>query len=40
MYKEFKGLDLPQIDKDILKFWEENEVFKKSIDEKETPEKK
>ena len=34
MYKEYKGLNLPQIDKDILKFWEENEIFKKSIEER------
>jgi len=23
-YREFKGLDLPAIDKEILAFWEEN----------------
>ena len=26
-YREFKGLDLPAIDKEILAFWEENKVF-------------
>jgi len=31
-YKEFKGLDLTQIDKDILTFWEENNVFELSIE--------
>jgi len=33
-YQEFKKLDLPQIDKEILKFWEEHQVFKKSIEER------
>lgn len=31
-YTEFKGLDLPSIDKEIRKFWEENSIFQKSID--------
>ena len=34
-YKEFKGLNLPEIDKEILKFWEENKVFEKSVEEKD-----
>ena len=34
-YKEYKGLDLPQIDSDILKHWEENKVFEKSVSERE-----
>ena len=34
MYKEYKGLNLPQIDKDILAFWEENKIFEKSISER------
>jgi len=34
-YKEFKGLNLPEIDKEILKFWEENAVFEKSVQEKD-----
>jgi isoleucyl-tRNA synthetase len=33
-YQEYKKLDLPQIDKEILKFWEEHQVFKKSIEER------
>ena len=33
-YKEYKGLDLPAIDKQILKFWEEQNIFQKSIDER------
>ncbi len=35
LYREFKGLDLPQIDQDILKFWEEEEIFRRSIEEKD-----
>ena len=34
-YKQFKGLNLPEIDQEILKFWEENQVFQKSVDEKD-----
>ena len=34
-YKEFKGLNLPEIDQEILKFWEENAVFQKSVEEKD-----
>jgi isoleucyl-tRNA synthetase len=30
-YPEFKKLDLPQISKDILKFWKEDNTFQKSI---------
>jgi isoleucyl-tRNA synthetase len=33
MYKEFKGLNLPEIDLEILKFWEEHKIFKKSIEQ-------
>ena len=33
-YTTYKGLDLPAIDKDILNFWEQNQVFKKSIEER------
>jgi isoleucyl-tRNA synthetase len=33
-YQEFKKLDLPQIDKEILKFWENHSIFKKSVDER------
>lgn len=35
MYKEHKGLDLPGIDKDILAFWESNDIFNKSINQKD-----
>ncbi|PWJ41866.1 isoleucine--tRNA ligase [Sediminitomix flava] len=34
-YKEYKGLDLVQINKDIRKFWEENNVFQKSVETRE-----
>lgn len=32
LYKEYKGLNLPEIDKEILSFWKEQNIFKKSID--------
>ena len=35
MYREFKGLNLPQIDKEILEFWEQNEVFQKSFEQRD-----
>ncbi|MBL7817369.1 MAG: isoleucine--tRNA ligase [Saprospiraceae bacterium] len=31
MYKEYKGLNLPEIDKEILKFWDTEGVFEKSV---------
>lgn len=34
-YKEYKKLDLPQIADEIRKFWEEEEIFKKSIENRE-----
>ncbi|MBL4650641.1 MAG: isoleucine--tRNA ligase, partial [Aureispira sp.] len=34
-YQEFKKLDLPQIDQQMLDFWKENEVFEKSMTERE-----
>ena len=30
-YREYKQLNLTQIDQDVLKYWEENNVFEKSI---------
>jgi len=33
-YREFKGLDLPSIDKEILEFWNTQEIFKKSIEQR------
>jgi len=34
-FTEYKGLDLSQVNKDVLKTWEENEVFEKSITTRE-----
>ena len=34
MYRELKGLNLPEIDKEILEFWEQNDIFKRSVEEK------
>ena len=33
MFKEFKGLNLPQIDKEILEYWDNAQIFQKSIDQ-------
>ena len=33
-YPEYKGLDLPEIDRSILAFWEAEDVFQKSITER------
>ncbi len=33
-YREFKGLDLPAIDAEVLEFWNKEEIFKKSIEER------
>ncbi len=35
MYKEFKGLNLPEIDKEILQFWKSENIFEKSIGTKD-----
>jgi len=35
MYKEYKNLNLPEVDKQILAFWEKNDVFKRSIEERD-----
>jgi len=34
-YSEYKGLNLAQIGKDILKFWEENQTFERSVSSRE-----
>ena len=34
LYRTFKGLDLPSIDKEVLAFWEESKIFEKSISER------
>jgi len=31
-FKEYKGLNLSQVNKDVLKHWDENDTFQKSID--------
>ena len=36
MYKEYKTLDLPAIDQEILAFWEEEDIFHRSINERPT----
>ncbi len=33
-YREYKGLNLPEIDKEILSFWSENQIFEKSVSSK------
>jgi isoleucyl-tRNA synthetase len=33
-YREFKGLNLPEIDNEILSFWAQNQIFEKSISSK------
>jgi isoleucyl-tRNA synthetase len=35
MYRTYKGLDLPAIDRDVLKFWEELQIFTKSIEQRD-----
>lgn len=35
-YKTFSSLDLPSIDREIAEFWEKNEVFKKSVENRST----
>ena len=34
MYREFKSLNLPEIDAEVLKFWEEEKIFEKSVDQR------
>lgn len=33
-YRQFKGLNLPSIDKEVLEFWEANKIFEKSVDQR------
>ncbi len=33
-YKTYKKLDLPEFDKEMLKFWQKNKVFEKSVEER------
>ncbi len=34
-FPEYKGLDLPKVADDILAFWQQNEIFEKSISDRE-----
>ncbi|CAH1001731.1 Isoleucine--tRNA ligase [Neolewinella maritima] len=34
MYQEYKTLDLPTIDREILAFWAEQDIFRRSVDER------
>ena len=34
-YPQHKNLNLPQIDQEILNYWKENDIFKKSISSRE-----
>jgi isoleucyl-tRNA synthetase len=34
-YKEYKGLDLVSIDKEIMQFWEEHKIFQRSVSERD-----
>lgn len=36
MYKEYKSLNLPDIDKAILHFWQEQKIFEKSVEQRPT----
>ena len=35
MYKEYKNLNLPAIDKEVLAYWEANQIFEKSVDQRD-----
>ncbi len=35
MYQQFKTLDLPAIDKEILEFWDKHKIFEASIDQRD-----
>jgi isoleucyl-tRNA synthetase len=34
MYREFKSLNLPTIDQELLNFWEENKIFEASVNQR------
>lgn len=34
MYREYQGLNLPQVDKEVQKFWEDHSIFKRSMEER------
>ena len=33
-YREFKGLNLPEIDQEILSYWDKEKIFERSVEEK------
>ena len=33
-YRQYKGFDIQNIEKEVLKFWKENGIFQKSIDQR------
>lgn len=35
IYKEYKGLDLSSIDKEVMDFWNNNQIFKQSIESRD-----
>jgi isoleucyl-tRNA synthetase len=35
MYNEYKQLNLPEIDREILDFWDNNDIFKKSVEQRD-----
>ena len=35
MYREFKHLNLSEIDKEILKFWDDEKIFEKSVEQRD-----
>ena len=35
MYKSYKQLNLPEIDQEVLRFWDEQDVFAKSVNERD-----
>ncbi len=35
MYKEFKNLHLPDVDREILQFWAANRIFEKSVEQRD-----
>lgn len=34
-YNEFKGLNMPSIEQEVMKLWKEQDIFKKSVDNRE-----
>jgi len=34
-FKEYKNIDFPKIDREIRKYWEDQEIFNKSIENRE-----